>query len=149
MKGRGNMAGKKQEERQEKKTFLPWYRFKTDFLGMMERATPEQVKEAVCKATRYAYQYGENGDEIEASIQDPVALLLYGALKQGADESIVNHKAKIAGGKSRAEQRKAEIEEKDRLINAFMEKNGGDEAEPFTPQFMRRAAGYDDGEIPE
>lgn len=76
------------------------------------------------------FNRGGLDNDIEKSIADPITRIAFALLKQGADDSIEEHNARIEDGKKGAAAKRQKETQMQQQINMYVQKYGGNEPEP-------------------
>ena len=117
---------------------LDWMRVYRTNRGMIEAADDAKVGRAFKLALRYFDQNGKGLEEIEAAIQDEVSKMLFGALKQGADDSMRFYADAVEAGRKGGEAKRAKQEQREKALQDQIDYlnsiYGGDEPTPRPPQ---------------
>ena len=124
----------------KKKDNLDWMRLYRTHRGIIEGVNnDEKVGKAIRLALQYFDQKGEGLEDIYKEIgQDELTRMLFGAFKQGADDSIKSYAESVEAGhkgwevkQEKQAQREKELQEQ---IDYLMKMNGGDEPTPNAPR---------------
>ena len=124
----------------KKKDNLDWMRAYRTHRGIIEGVhNDEKVGKAFRLALQYFDQKGEGLAEIYEEIgNDEITQMLFGAFKQGADDSIKSYAESVEAGHKGAEAKKEKQAQKEKelqdQIDYLMKMNGGDEPTPNAPR---------------
>lgn len=114
---------------------LPWFRIYTNNTAALKTIDSAKLGDALKAAMDY---FDSNGQQagIEAGISDPITLLAFRLLKQGADDSIQEHRARIEDGKKGAAAKREKENQMQQQISMYQQQYGGDEPEPVIKDFV-------------